>query len=70
MNMGLRGSVAWVGQQPVFGRNLGRAFAVVDLGGLSDVLVYRDNQAVARTDQRGLAVVANLRPYEPNRIPY
>nr|MBV6630475.1 fimbrial biogenesis outer membrane usher protein [Oceanococcus sp. HetDA_MAG_MS8] len=68
VNMGLRGSVAWVGQRPVMGRNLGQAFAVVDLGGLSEVLVYRDNQPVARSDRRGLALVANLRPYEPNRI--
>lgn len=68
LNMGLRGSVAWLGQEPVWGRNLGRAFAVVDVGDLSDVVVYRDNQVVARTDHRGLAVVANLRPYEPNRI--
>lgn len=68
LNMGLRGSVAWLEGHSVYGRNLGQSFAVVDLDGLEDVLVYRDNQPVARTDARGLAVIANLRPYEPNRI--
>jgi outer membrane usher protein len=49
-------------------RAVNGSFAVVDVGGIANVPVYLDNQLVAHTDDRGRAVLHNLRAYEDNRI--
>jgi outer membrane usher protein len=44
------------------------SFALVEVAGVPNVMVYVDNQPMARTDERGYALIRNLRPYEENRI--
>ena len=45
-----------------------QAFAVVRVGELAGVPVYRDNQRAATTDRHGKALVTGLRPYEANHL--
>jgi outer membrane usher protein len=49
-------------------RTITDSFAIVEAGGIPDLMVYADNQPVARTDNEGLALVPNLRSYDVNRI--
>lgn len=44
------------------------SFALVEVAGVPDVMVYVDNQPIMRTDEKGYALIRNLRPYEENRI--
>jgi len=49
-------------------RTVTDSFATVEVGGVADVTIYYDNQPVARTDERGIAVVRDLRSYDVNRL--
>lgn len=49
-------------------RQIGEAFAVVQVPDYPGVRVYADNQLVARTDAGGSALVPRLRPYQKNVI--
>lgn len=49
-------------------RRVDGSFAVVHVPGQAGVDVYADNQAVARTNARGVALVPQLRAYEANRL--
>ena len=44
------------------------SFALVEVAGVPNVMVYVDNQPITRTDKKGYALIRNLRPYEENRI--
>ncbi len=66
--LGLRGTLGWMHGSSFVGRDTGQAFALVDLNGLDDVTIYRDNQPVARTNPSGVALIPGLRPYQDNRI--
>lgn len=63
-----RGAVSWLAGSWRAARSVDGSFAVVDVAGLPDVPVYLENHLVARTDQRGRAVLPNLLSYESNRI--
>jgi outer membrane usher protein len=62
------GALAVLGGRVFLARQLGDSFAVVRVPGYPDVQVYAENQPVARTDSKGLALVPGLRPYQNNRI--
>lgn len=62
------GAATWIDGQVRVARQVNDSFAVVDVAGLPDVPVYIDNQKVTQTDQSGLALLHDLRPYEINRI--
>ena len=54
---------------PFASRAVGQgSFAVVDVGGLAGVQVKRSHQVVATTDERGLALVPGLLPWQKNQI--
>jgi len=67
-------SADWTGAATLVGgalrpaRRVSSSFALVSMGGLPNVPVYVDNQLVTHTDEQGLAMLHDLRAYEPNRI--
>lgn len=65
---GARGSVAILGGNVFASRQIGDAFAVVQVPDYPGVRVYADNQVVAHTDAGGSALVPRLRPYQKNTI--
>jgi outer membrane usher protein len=62
------GGVAFVGTDTFLSRRVDSSFAVVTVPGYEGVQVYRDNQAVARTNDDGVALISRLRPYEINSV--
>ncbi|MFO1377421.1 MAG: fimbria/pilus outer membrane usher protein [Steroidobacteraceae bacterium] len=64
----LTGGLVWLGGALRATRQVDDSFALVNVGGIPDVQVFLENQPVARTDEHGLALIRNLRPYETNRI--
>ena len=62
------GAVALLGGQAFLARRLGDSFAVVRVPGFPGVVVYAENQPVARTDRSGAALVPGLHPYQKNRL--
>jgi len=69
LRLGARGSLGWAGGLAFASRPLGQgAFAVVQVGDQAGVPVLRSHQVVAYTNDRGLALVPGLLPYETNLI--
>lgn len=69
LRLGANGSIGWLQGLPFATRDIGLgSFAVVKVGDLKDVPVYRSNQIAATTNSSGLALVPNLLPYQKNRI--
>jgi outer membrane usher protein len=69
LRLGTNGSIGWLQGLPFATRNIGLgSFAVVKVGDLKDVPVYRSNQIAATTNSSGLALVPNLLPYQKNQI--
>lgn len=62
------GGVALLGGDAFLSRRVDSSFAVVTVPGYEGVNVYRDNQAVARTNDEGVALISRLRPYEVNSV--
>jgi outer membrane usher protein len=66
---GVRGTVGMMAGLPFASRPVGQgSFAVVQLDGMSGVPIKRSNQVVATTDDRGLAFVPGLVPWNRNVI--
>ncbi|NTV94803.1 MAG: fimbrial biogenesis outer membrane usher protein [Thiobacillus sp.] len=65
---GVSGGIAVAAGGVFPSRRIDGSFAVVKVGDFAGVRVYRDNQEVARTDQRGLAMISQLRAYEKNPV--
>jgi len=64
-----RGTLGLLAGLPFASRAVGQgSFAVVDAGGLAGVPVKRSHQVVAITDERGLALVPGLLPWQKNQI--
>ena len=64
-----RGTLGLLAGLPFASRAVGQgSFAVVDVGGLAGVPVKRSHQVVATTDERGLALVPGLLPWQKNQI--
>ena len=61
------GGAVWLGKWYAT-RNVYDSFALVEAPGIPDLIVYADNQPIARTDEQGRALIRNLRPYEENRL--
>jgi outer membrane usher protein len=64
----VKGAVSWLAGSWRAARSVDGSFALVDVAGLPDVPVYLENHLVARTDERGRAVLPNLLSYQSNRI--
>ncbi len=66
---GARGSLGWLAGMPFASRSIGQgSFAVVEVENMAGVPIRRSNQVVAETDQRGLAFVPGLLPWQKNEI--
>lgn len=69
LRLGANGSVGWLKGLPFATRSIGQgSFAVVNVGGLSGVPVYRSNQLAASTNNSGLALVPGLLSYQKNQL--
>lgn len=69
VRLGASGSVGWFEGLSFATRNIGQgSFAVVSVGDLADVPVYRSHQLAATTNRHGLALVPSLLPYQKNLI--
>jgi outer membrane usher protein len=63
-----QGGVATLGDGVYFSRGLDQGFAIVQTKDIKGVPVYLENQVVAHTNERGSALVSNVRSYQENRI--
>jgi len=63
LRAGLAGTVLMLDRNIFFARKLGDSFAVAEVPGVANVRIYADNQEVARTDERGYAVIPRLNAY-------
>lgn len=70
LRYGLQTGLAWMGTSLFSGRPVQGSFAVVEVGDVEGVRVFHDHQLVARTDAEGIALVPDLRPYEPNTLSF
>ena len=69
LRLGANGSVGWLKGLPFATRNIGLdSFAVVKVGDIKGLPVYRSNQIIATTNNSGMALVPNLLPYQKNNI--
>lgn len=68
LRLGLTGGFGFVGDHVFASRRITDSFALVSVDGHAGVGVRVDNQLVARTDERGYALIPRLRAYEGNRI--
>lgn len=66
--LGASGGLAFLGGGIFPSRRINDSFAVARTGGYPDVRVYAENQFVARTDSRGLAMIPRLLPYQANSV--
>lgn len=69
VRLGANGSIGLLQDLPFATRNIGHgSFAVVKVGDLQGVQVYRSNQVAATTNSRGKALIPNLLPFQKNQI--
>jgi len=66
--VGTTGSIARLSGMTSFTRQIRDAFAVVNVGGIEGVRVYKENQEIGRTDRNGQLFVPALRPYLGNQL--
>jgi len=66
--LGVRGAVALMPEGVYLSHRIDSSFAVVQVGDYGGIRVNRDNQLVARTDEKGRAFVTGLRGFESNQI--
>ena len=66
--VGLAGAVACVGTHCELAQPVIDAFAVVDLAGVPDVHVYRNNQEIGKTNSKGQLFIADLPALTENEI--
>lgn len=66
--VGASGGVALLGSGMHLSRRIDDSFALVRVGGYPSVPVYLENQEVARTDSRGVAILPHLLPNQANAV--
>lgn len=64
----IAGGLAWIGGELYAGQRSSESFAVVIVDDFPDVGIYADHRLVARTDERGRALIPGLRAWQRNRI--
>lgn len=62
------GGLAILGENAFFSRRISDSFAIIKVPGYANVRVLADNQLVATTNAKGIALLPNLRPYQKNAI--
>jgi outer membrane usher protein len=67
--LGATGSLGWLGGHAFAARSIGAgSFAVVKVGSIEDVPIYRSKQLIASTNGSGMALVPGLLPYQANQL--
>lgn len=67
--LGASGSIGWLGGHAFAARTIGAgSFAVVKVGSIEDVSIYRSNQLASKTNRSGMALVPDLLPYQENQL--
>jgi outer membrane usher protein len=66
--VGTSGSLAYLSGMTAATRQIRDAFAVVNVGGIEGVRVYKENQEIGRTDENGQLFIPALRPYLGNQL--
>jgi outer membrane usher protein len=66
--LGIAGGVGMVGGKAFLSRSITESFGIVRVADYANVTVLQDNQAVAKTDADGYAVLPRLRSYDRNTI--
>jgi outer membrane usher protein len=67
--LGARGSAGWLGGHAFATRSIGvGSFAVVKVGSIEGVPIYRSNQLITTTNDSGMALVPGLLPYQANQL--
>ena len=64
----MAGAIVFAGGHAALARPVRSSFALVNVGGIEGVRVYRNNQEAGRTDERGLLVVPTVTSYAYNSI--
>jgi outer membrane usher protein len=64
----MSGGIAALGGHFFAGQRIENSFAVAHVGEEPGIRVYRENQLVGRTDERGYLLLPGLRPYDVNLI--
>ena len=62
------GGIAFSGDNAFLTRRIDESFGVVEVPGYANVRIYADNQEVAKTNEKGIALLPRLRPYQKNPI--
>jgi outer membrane usher protein len=68
VRLGVAGGIGLVGRYPFLSRTITDSFGVVRVADYPNVHVLHENQPIARTDDRGYAVLPRLRPYDRNQV--
>jgi outer membrane usher protein FimD/PapC len=68
LSLSTAGALTWVGGHFEPSRPVEDSFALVRVGTLPEVKVYRNGEEVGRTDKNGLALIPGLSSYYDNRI--
>jgi outer membrane usher protein len=68
VSLAAAGALTWVGGHLGFSRPVEDSFALVRVGMLPEVKIYRNGEEVARTNENGLALIPGLSSYYDNRI--
>lgn len=68
LSLATAGALTWVGGHFEPSRPVEDSFALVRVGTLPEVKVYRNGEEVGRTDENGLALIPGLSSYYDNRI--
>lgn len=66
--LGERGSLVWIGRHVARARWLDDSFGLVEVPASKGVRVFANNQWIATTGGRGVAVIPRLVPYERNLV--
>jgi outer membrane usher protein len=67
--LGASGSVGWLAGHAFAARSIGAgSFAVVKVGSIENVPIYRSSQLIASTNGSGMALVPGLLPYQANQL--
>lgn len=68
LSLAAAGALTWVGGHFEPSRPVEDSFALVRVGTLPEVKVYRNGEEVGRTNEKGLALIPGLSSYYDNRI--
>lgn len=69
LRLGAAGAIGWLGGHTFATRAIGAgSFAVVKVGSIKDVPIYRSNQLIASTNSSGMALIPDLLPYQANQL--